>query len=147
MTDTSAADPQPESPAPRPSGYSTVAKAAALSAGFEHPLLSSLVAGELLQHETDPMRRRQLERFRSASRTWWVVGLVAGVVMLLIVLVIASSTYSASDSCSGGIDRMDPMNTTYESTDGTHWTATFPCQNGGETTVPVPRAQVPGAGR
>lgn len=49
-------------------------------------------------------------------------------------------------ACKGGADTMEPENTVYQSSDDKHWTATYPCLDGGSTTVPVPLRSVPGAG-
>ena len=52
----------------------------------------------------------------------------------------------ARGKCRGGADTFDPMGTTYQSTDETHWTVTYPCLGGGSTTMPIDRTLVPGGG-
>jgi hypothetical protein len=128
-------------------GFSELEKIAGAGAASEAPLASGLVASALLKNETDPLRRRQLEQFRKASLTWWIVGSVVGLVVLIIVVAMmwSSAGGGASGSCRGGPDKSDGTSTTFQSRDGKHWTATYPCMNGGSTTVPIPKRLVPGA--
>lgn len=53
---------------------------------------------------------------------------------------------AVSGECHGEPNKLDPMNTTYQSADGVHWTAIYPCTGGGTTAVPVSAADVPGGG-
>jgi hypothetical protein len=53
---------------------------------------------------------------------------------------------AAGGDCRGGSNKSDPMNTTYRSADGVHWTAIYPCLGGSTTAIPVPAADVPGGG-
>jgi hypothetical protein len=128
-------------------GFSTTEKAIGAWAAYEHPLISSAVAGRMLESETDPTRRSQLTTFRRATMLWWVAGLVAALIGAIVVISIASGHGLTGGACRGGPDKFDAMNITYQSNDGNHWTATYPCVNGGSTTIPVPRRKVPGGGR
>ena len=128
-------------------GFSTTEKAIGGWAAYEHPLISSAVAGRMLESETDPTRQRQLTTFRRAALLWWGAGLVAAVIGAIVVISIASGHGLIGGRCRGGPDKFDAMNITYQSNHGNHWTATYPCVNGGSTTVPVPRRAVPGGGR
>jgi len=67
------------------------------------------------------------------------------VIGVIVIVAIASSNGPGGD-CRGGPDTFDAMNTTYQSADGKHWTATYPCVNGGSTTLPIARKDVPGGG-
>ena len=109
-----------------------------------------MVASRILESETDPTRRRQLATFRRAALLWWVAGLVVAVIAAIVVISIASApglTGFPGGACRGGPDKFDPMSTTYESVDGAHWTATYPCMKGRSTTIPVPWRDVPAGGR
>lgn len=127
-------------------GFSTEEKALGAWAAYEHPLASSFVAGKMLQSESDPIRRRQLTTFRKAALLWWGAGLVLAVIGVIIFIAVASGHGFGGGGCRGGPDKFDAMNITYYSSDGRHWTATYPCRNGGSTTMPVPRNAVPGGG-
>jgi hypothetical protein len=137
-------DKSSESSDPDP-GFTAAEKAVGAWAAYKHPVVSSLVANEMLDSETSPSRRRQLTTLRNAATMWWVVGLIAAVVGVVVIATIASSN-GFGGGCRGGPDKFDAMNITYQSSDGTHWTATYPCLNGGSTTLPVPRRDVPGGG-
>jgi hypothetical protein len=138
-------EPDDASP-PKDAGFSTAEKAVGVWAAYEHPVASAVVANHMLGSETDPTRRRQLTTWRNNSVVWICVGVAVAIIGLVVVLSFASSHGLVGDSCRGGPDKTDPMNTTYDSSDGKHWTATYPCVNGGSTTVPVPRRLVPGGG-
>lgn len=73
---------------------------------------------------------------------WWGLGIAVAVIALIVILSVWSA---AGDSCRGGPDKLDALGTTYRSSDGEHWTATYQCRDGGSTTMPIPKAQVPGA--
>jgi hypothetical protein len=127
-----------------PEGFSDLEKIAGVAAAYKAPLASGLVASALLKNETDPVRRRQLEQFRKMSLAWWAVGAAVGLVVLISVLAVWSSAGGGGGgSCRGGPDRFDVIGTTFQSSDGEHWTATYPCRNGGSTTVPIPKRLVP----
>ena len=70
-----------------------------------------------------------------------ILGVIAAIIGLIVIFSVASSQ---TESCRGGIDRMQPP--TYDST-GNHWTATYQCNNGGSTTKPIPANRVTGGGR
>jgi hypothetical protein len=98
-------------------------------AGYEAPLVSSLTASYLLRTETDPEKRRQLETFRKWSLGWLAFGIAVAVVGIIVFVSFASSHGlggGGSSECRGGIDTMDPMNTTYLSDADNQWTATYP---------------------
>jgi len=145
MDDEAATDPATAQSASA-DGFSAGEKAVGVWAGYEHPLASSLVAGGMLRSEANPTRRRQLTTFRNAALLWWGVGLVVAVIAGIIVISVASGHGRGGGACRGGPDKFDAMNITYQSSDGKHWTATYPCRNGGSTTIPVPRKAVPGGG-
>lgn len=143
----------PASPAPvevgtPDQGFTTVEKLAGAVAGYEAPLISSIAASAMLRSETDPVRRRQLETFRKLSLLWWALGLVVALIGIIVVLSFANShgVGGASGKCRGGADLHDPMGTRYQSVDGNHWTVTYPCNDGGSTTMPIDRSLVPGGG-
>jgi hypothetical protein len=123
-------------------GFSSAEKIIGAAAAYQAPLVSGLAASELARNETDPVRRRQLTVFRNASFAWWGVGILVAIIGLVVVVSFASS-HGAGGSCRGGPDKFDATGVTYQSTDGKHWTATYPCVRGGSTTIPVPRRQVP----
>ena len=142
------AEPPVVPPTETGTGFSDAEKLIGAAAAYKAPLASSLAASYLLSKESDPEKRRQLERFRKLSLGWLAAGVVVAIVGLIVIVSFASSHgLGGGDSgCKGGIDTMDPMNTTYMSDDKNHWTATYPCIDGGHTTVPVPAASVPGGG-
>jgi hypothetical protein len=129
---------------PDTSGFTPVEKVIGVAAAYKAPFLSSLAASFLLEKEADPVRREQLQRLRRGALIWGTVGVVVAIIGLIVILSWASASGIAGGSCKGGLDHFDPMDTTYESGDGTHWTASYPCNGGGFTTVPIPAGRVPG---
>jgi hypothetical protein len=138
--------PLPPAPADAGQGFTTAEKFIGAVAGYEAPLVSGIAATAMLRSETDPVRRRQLETFRRLSLLWWALGLVVALIGIIVVLSFANShgAGGVSGKCRGGPDTFDPMRTTYQSADGTHWTVTYPCLDGGATTMPIDRSLVPG---
>ena len=127
-------------------GFSTSEKLLGAAAVYKAPLLSALAANVMADHETNPVRRRQLLGFRNAAVALWVIGALIGLIVVVVVVAVFVKSGAVSDKCRGGYDRSFIEGTTYESSDGKHWTATYQCNQGGHTTVPVPRGQVPGGG-
>jgi hypothetical protein len=121
-------------------GFSPAEKLIGLGAAYKAPLASSAAATFMLRYETNPERREQLERYRRGALIWFSVGIAAAIVA---VIIIVSVVASHNATCRGGIDRFTPP--TYTSS-GSHWTATYQCNNGGSKTVRVPAKQVPGGG-
>lgn len=126
-------------------GFGTAEKALGAWAAYEHPLVAGLTANALSHSESNPTRRRQLVLLSRAAFAWWAIG-----VAVAIVAVIAFFSFTGhgvgSSECPGEPNKLDPMNTTYRSADGEHWTAIYPCVGGGTTAIPVPAANVPGEG-
>lgn len=104
------------------------------------PLIALIAALVLRSQETGRRRRQFLKNWAVASAAWMCTGWL---VALIAFAAVASSVGGAS-SCQGGIDQLVPP--TYQSTDGTHWTGTYQCVNGGTLTKSVPASQVPGGG-
>jgi len=127
-------------------GFSTAEQLIGAAAAYRAPLTSSVAASALLRHESDPIRRRQLTTLRNVSLGWWGVGAVVTVIGFVIVLSSFASRGALGGGCTGGPDKFAVEQTTYETVDQVHWTATYPCVDGGSTTVPVRRAAVPGEG-
>lgn len=92
------------------------------------PFISIVAAAVMLSSEKDEGRRKFLRTWLIVSGAWLAIGGIIAIALF------AGAT-SASASCNGGFDRMDPP--TYQSTDGKHWTATYMCFNGGSKTVAV----------
>jgi len=102
------------------------------------PLIALIVALILRGQERIQARRRFLKNWAIGSAVW----LGTGWLLALIALIVIGSSVAGAGSCQGGIDQAVPP--TYDSTDGTHWTATYACMNGGTITKPVPASSVPG---
>jgi len=92
-----------------------------------------------------PTRRRQLAFLSRAAFAWWAVGIAVAIVAVITFLSFDGHG-AVSGGCHGEPNKLDPMNTTYQSADGEHWTAIYPCVGGGTTAMPVPAADVPGGG-
>jgi hypothetical protein len=93
------------------------------------PFIALVVALVMRGSETRPTRRASLKTWAIASSAWLATG------FLIAILVLASIT---GGGCRGG---MDPFGLPeYSSQDGQHWTATYPCVDGGTTSTPLPGA-------
>jgi hypothetical protein len=97
------------------------------------PFIALIAALIMRGSETRPKRLDFLKNRAIASAAWLAVGVIVGV--------IAFSAIAGSGGCKGGIDRFSPPS--YESTDGVHWTAIYPCRDGGTTRTPAPPGSVP----
>ena len=116
---------------PYPSGYGLGAGVLTLFM----PFISLIVAAVIRAGETRPKRRAFLTTWLYASAAWLVTG-------WLVALLLLGPLLGGVGGCKGGIDTFGPpVNLT--STDGIHWTATYPCRDGGTTTTPAPPGTVP----
>jgi hypothetical protein len=70
-----------------------------------------------------------------------VLGAGAAVALVLVAFALLLVATSGPSGCSGGRNFLDPP--TYSSSDNVHWTMTYTCNNGGQTSVSVPSSQVP----
>ena len=92
------------------------------------PFIALVAALIMRGSETRPRRQAFLKTWAIASGAWLATG------FLLAIIVLASIGGGAE--CRGG---MDPFGLPeYSSDDGQHWTATYPCVNGGRTSTPLP---------
>jgi hypothetical protein len=129
-------------------GFSTPEKLIAAAAVYRAPIASSLAASAMLRDETDPTRRRQLTTMRNLSLIWWGVGAVGAIIGLVVVLSFANFHGAGpGGGCRGERDQYAVEDITYQSSDGKHWTGTYPCTEGGSTTIAVARSEVPVEGR
>jgi hypothetical protein len=141
--DQSAVPPTPLISGPYPQSY----VAGAAVATFMAPFISVVVASVLLGSEQAPARQRQLRTWRNASAAWLAVYALFVVILFSAVLnAFDNGVPGSSGACRGGIDDFDWTGTSYTSIDGKHWTAVYPCVDGGSTTVPVAASAVPGGG-
>jgi hypothetical protein len=93
------------------------------------PLIALIAALVMRGQERIQARREFLRNWAFGSAAWLCTG-------WLIALIALGSAAAGAASCQGGIDQTVPP--TYASNDGTHWTGTFACMNGGTITKPVP---------
>ena len=94
------------------------------------PFISLVAALVMRGSETRPSRLASLKTWAIASGAWLGTG------FLIAILVFAS--IAGGGGCRGG---MDPFGLPeYSSHDGQHWTATYPCVDGGRTSTPLPGA-------
>jgi hypothetical protein len=117
------------SPATAADEYSGLHVAAAVILTLAAPVISLIAALALRADQRSQAKRRQLTTWAIGSSAWLVV---YGIVLFAVASSIASSGLGG---CKGGIDRLDQPS--YSSSDGTHWTATYQCWNGGTTTRPA----------
>ena len=96
---------------------------------FFAPFIALVVALIMRGSETRPKRLAFLRSWAIASGIWLATG------YLLIIILLVSIGARASE-CRGGIDEFGLPE--YTSVDDQHWTATYPCVNGGETQTPLP---------
>lgn len=92
------------------------------------PFIALVVALVMRGSETRPKRRAFLKTWAVASGAWLATG--------FLVAIIAISSIGAGGGCRGGIDEFGLPE--YVSTDDEHWTAIYPCLEGGTTTTPAP---------
>lgn len=104
------------------------------------PFIALIAALIMRGQERIQARRQFLKNWAIGSAAWLATGWLIG----LIALVAIGGAATGAASCKGGIDQTVPP--TYTSTDGTHWTGTFTCMNGGTITKSVPASSVPGGG-
>lgn len=100
--------------------------AAALLALFM-PFIALIAALVMRANEARPSRRGFLKTWAIASGAWLCTGWI-----LVFFLVVGVS--SSAGGCKGGIDTLTPPS--FESSDNTHWTATYACVGGGTTSKP-----------
>lgn len=94
------------------------------------PFIALVAALVMRGSETRPTRRASLKTWAIASGAWLGTG------FLIAILVFAS--IAGGGGCRGG---MDPFGLPeYHSSDSQHWTATYPCVDGGRTSTPLPGA-------
>jgi hypothetical protein len=92
------------------------------------PFIALVAALIMRGSETRPSRLSFLKTWAIASGAWLATGFLLGI------LVFAS--VAGGGGCHGG---MDPFGLPeYRSQDGQHWTATYPCVDGGRTSTPLP---------
>jgi len=92
------------------------------------PFIALIVALIMRGSETRPKRLAFLKTWALASGIWLATG------FLLAILVFAS--IAGGGGCRGGMDQFGLPE--YTSMDGQHWTARYPCVNGGSTSIPLP---------
>ena len=112
---------------------------AAIAAGvltLVMPLISLIVAVVMRSSERGSKRRGFLKNWAVASGAWLCTG------WLVALLVISSSGAMSGGGCRGGADPFG-VPISFTSTDNKHWTATVPCVNGGTTTRPARKGEVP----
>ena len=104
---------------------------------FVMPLISLIIALVVRSSEQGAKRRGFLKNWAVASGAWMCTG------WLLVFLVFASAGgLSGGGGCKGGPDPFG-VPISFTSTDNKHWTATVPCVNGGTTTRPARKGEVP----
>ena len=92
------------------------------------PFIAIIVALVMRGSETRAKRRSFLRSWAIASAVWLATGFI-------LVLLAAGSIFGGG--CKGGIDEFGIPS--YSSSVGSdHWTAIYPCREGGSTTTPVP---------
>jgi hypothetical protein len=95
------------------------------------PFIALVAALIMRGSETRPSRLAFLKTWAIASAAWLATG------FLLFIIFMASVT-GGGGGCQGG---MDPFGLPeYSSSDGQHWTALYPCVDGGTTSTPLPGA-------
>lgn len=129
--------PTPAEPAIGDSPFGVGATIGAVALSLFLPLIALIVALAMRSQERRPSRRRFLKNWAIGSAVWLCTG-------WLIPLVAFSAASPVVSGCQGGIDQAVPPS--YQSSDGTHWQATYTCMNGGTVTRSVPASQVPGGG-
>jgi hypothetical protein len=100
------------------------------------PLISLIIALVMRSSEQGPRRRRFLKNWAVASGAWLCTG------WILALIVFSSSGAFSGGGCKGGPDPFG-VPISFTSTDNKHWTATVPCVNGGTTTRPARKGEVP----
>jgi hypothetical protein len=91
------------------------------------PFIALVVALVMRGSETRPTRRSFLRTWAIASGAWLISGYLLACVAFVSV---------TGGECQGGMDEFGLPE--YSSTDGQHWTATYPCVDGGKTSTPLP---------
>jgi hypothetical protein len=92
------------------------------------PFIALVVALVMRGSETRPTRLAFLKTWAIASGAWLATG--------FLIVVLALGTVAGGSACRGGIDEFGLPE--YSSRDGRHWTATYPCVEGGKTSTPLP---------
>ena len=99
------------------------------------PFIALVAALIMRGSETRPSRLSFLKTWAIASAAWLATG------FLIFIIFLASVTGGGGGGggeCRGG---MDPFGLPeYSSNDGQHWTAHYPCVDGGTTSTPLPGA-------
>lgn len=90
------------------------------------PFIALVVALLMRGSETRPSRLGFLRSWAIASGAWLVTGFLIAIIAFA----------SIVGGCRGGIDEFGLPE--YRSSDGRHWTATYPCVDGGHTSTPIP---------
>ena len=94
------------------------------------PFISLVAALIMRGSETRPSRLAFLKTWAIASAVWLGTGFLFFIIFL--------ASLSGGGGCRGG---MDPFGLPeYSSSDGQHWTAHYPCVDGGMTSTPLPGA-------
>lgn len=93
------------------------------------PFIALVAALVMRGSETRPKRRDFLRTWAIVSGAWLCTG-------YLIAFIVFASLVGGTAGCRGGIDRFGLPE--YESADGQHWTAIYPCVDGGATRTPLP---------
>ena len=144
MTEIPDVDRAPEQPERSP--YPAAVVAGAVYAATRAPVTSLIASTVLLDSEQDAGRRAQLSTWKRFAVAWFVGGLLASVVLLIIVIAaISGATSGRSGACRGGVDITSLPSWT--SNDGIHWVEHQGCIDGGSTARPVPAGDVPGGGK
>jgi hypothetical protein len=127
---------RPATPASADAPFPDWAGIAAGALTFFMPLISLIVALVMRSSERSSKRRGFLKNWAVASGAWLCTG------WFIAFLVISSSGAFSGGGCKGGPDPF-AVPTSFTSTDNKHWTATVSCVNGGTTTRPARKGEVP----
>jgi hypothetical protein len=98
------------------------------------PFIALIAALVMRASETRPRRQSFLKNWAIASGAWLATGWLIGAILFF-------SIAGGGGGCRGGIDQFGIPS--YQSTDGQHWVAIYPCVNGGSTEKPAPPGSVP----
>jgi len=100
------------------------------------PFIALIAALVMRGNETRPSRRSFLKNWAIGSAAWLATGWLIGAILFVSV-----AGGVVGGGCRGGIDQFGIPS--YRSTDGQHWTAIYPCVDGGYTEKPAPPGSVP----
>jgi hypothetical protein len=108
---------------------------AAAALTFLMPLIGLIIALVMRSSEQSARRRGFLKNWAVASGAWLCTG------WLVALLAFSSSGAFSGGGCKGGPDPFAVPS--FTSTDNKHWTATVACANGGTTSRPARKGEVP----